>query len=182
MAKKQNSNSLGSDGSSPRWSALKKTLRPYVTGLVPIFVLAHFGAHSVGAMMNPLMPMIRSNLGWNLAQSGLVMSAFTITNGFSQLPAGWLADRIGARFMVLLSITGVAAAGFLIGFSSSLTGLIVLLALAGIMGGGYHPASTAAISNAVPAENRGRALGIHLIGGTSAFWALPLLIAPIAAK
>src|SRR3989338_9461464 len=101
------------------WRKILNSLRPFFTGLVPIFILAHFGHHSVGAMMNPLMPMIREDLGLNLTQSGLVMSAFTITNGFAQLPAGWLADRVGVRVMILLSITGVAAAGFFIGFSNS---------------------------------------------------------------
>ena len=157
-------------------------LRPFISGLVPHFILAHFGHHgAVGAMLNPLMPMIRSDLGLNLTQSGFLMSAFTITNGFAQLPAGWLADRLGARFMVMLAITGVATAGFLISFTHSLIPLVILLVLAGILGGGYHPASAAAISSSVPAEYRGRALGAHLIGGTSAFWILPLLIAPLAA-
>jgi len=163
------------------WRKILNSLRPFFTGLVPIFILAHFGHHSVGAMMNPLMPMIREDLGLNLTQSGLVMSAFTITNGFAQLPAGWLADRVGVRVMILLSITGVAAAGFFIGFASSYIWLIIFLIIAAIMGGGYHPAAASAISSAVPAEYRGRALGVHLIGGTSAFWALPLIIAPIAA-
>ena len=152
-----------------------------MTGLVPIFILAHFSHHGIGAMLNPLMPMIRSDLGLNLTQSGLLMSAFTITNGFAQLPAGWLADRVGARFMILLAITGVAAAGFLVGFSSTLLMLVPLLVLIALMGGGYHPAAATAISSSVPAAIRGRALGIHLIGGTSAFWIIPLIIAPIAA-
>ena len=167
-------------GAAPKKSIFM-SLRPFITGLVPIFILAHFGHHSVGAMMNPLMPMIREDLRLNLTQSGLIMSAFTITNGFAQLPAGWLADRLGTRFMILLSITGVAAAGFFIGFSNSYIGLIIWLVIAAVMGGGYHPAAASAISAAVPAEYRGRALGVHLIGGTSAFWALPLIIAPIAA-
>lgn len=173
--------SKSSPGARFSLNSIWNFIRPYLSGLVPIFILAHFGHHSVGAMMNPLMPMIREDLGLNLTQSGLVMSAFTITNGFAQLPAGWLADRLGTRVMILLSISGVAAAGFFIGFSNSYIGLIIGLIAAAIMGGGYHPAAAAAISNAVPAEYRGRALGVHLIGGTSAFWAVPLIIAPIAA-
>ena len=181
MAHKQDLNS-NYPGTGFKMSIIRKlNLRPFISGLVPLFVLAHFGHHGVGAMMNPLMPMIRSDLGLNLTQSGLLMSAFTITNGFAQLPAGWLADRFGARFMVMLSITGVAVAGLFIGFSNSFATLVIFLVIAAIMGGGYHPASAAAISSAVPSEYRGRALGIHLIGGTSAFWILPLIIAPIAA-
>ena len=179
MANKQDLSSANT-GNGSRMSLLRK-LRPFFAGLVPLFILAHFSYHGVGAMLNPLLPMIRSDLGLNLTQSGLIMSAFTVTNGFAQLPAGWLADRLGARFVILLAITGVAVTGFLIGFSNSLTALVVLLVIVALLGGGYHPAAAAAISSAVPAEYRGRALGIHLIGGTSAFWIIPLVIAPIAA-
>lgn len=108
------------------------------------------------------------------------MSAFSITNGISQLPAGWLADRFGSRLMVLVSVSGVALVGLLIGISHSYIALLVFLVLAAILGGGYHPASVAAISLSVPSGYRGRAFGFHLIGGSSAFWIVPLLAAPIA--
>ena len=124
--------------------------------------------------------MIRTDLGLSYTQAGLVMSAFALTSGVSQLPAGWLADRFGARLMVLLGVTGVAIAGFLIGLSNSYIALIVLLVLAAIVGGGYHPASAAAISSSVPSEYRGRALGLHFVGGSSAFWVMPLVATPIA--
>jgi MFS family permease len=177
-----NSQDLNSDSSgSGNKVAGKSGLRPFISGIVPLFVVAHFGHHGVGAMMRPLLPMIRSDLGLNLTQAGYIMSAFTLTNGLIQLPAGWLADRLGARLMVLLSITGVAVAGFFIGFSNSFASLVIFLVLSAIMGGGYHPASVAAISASVAPEFRGRSLGVHLIGGTSAFWLIPLLVTPIAA-
>lgn len=132
-------------------------------------------------MLNPLMPMIRTELGLNYTQAGVVISAFSVTSGISQLPAGWLADRFGARVMVLLSVTGVATAGLLVGLTRTYEALIAFLVLAALMGGGYHPSATAAISSFVPAERRGRALGLHLIGGSSTFWVVPLIAAPIAA-
>jgi FSR family fosmidomycin resistance protein-like MFS transporter len=131
-------------------------------------------------MLNPLMPMIRTELSLNYTQAGVVISAFSITSGISQLPAGWLADRFGARLMVLLSVSGVATAGLAVGLSHTYELLIAFLVLAALMGGGYHPSSTAAISSFVPAERRGRALGLHLIGGSSTFWIVPLIAAPIA--
>ena len=85
-----------------------------------------------------------------------------------------------SKWMVLLGVTGVALTGFFIGFSSSFVTLVIFLAVSAIIGGGYHPASTAAISLSVPSEYRGRALGIHTIGGGSSFWMVPLLAAPIA--
>ncbi len=134
----------------------------------------------VGAMLNPLMPMIRNDLGLNYTQAGIVISAFSITGGISNLPAGWLADRLGTRLMIFISVSGVAVAGFLIGLSNSYITLVVFLVLAALLGGGYHPASGTAISTFIPPDRRGRALGLHLIGGTASFWVVPLLAAPIA--
>jgi MFS family permease len=143
-------------------------------------MLAHFGHHVVGAMLRPLMPMIRTDLGLSYTQSGFVLSAFAITAGFSQLPAGWLADRFGPRSMVVVGVSGVAVVGLLIGLSHSFVALIAFLVLAAILGGGYHPASVSAISALTQPERRGRALGLHLIGGSSTFWVIPLIAAPIA--
>ena len=155
--------------------------KPFFTGLLPLFLIAHFGHHVVGAMLNPFMPMIRDELALNYTQIGLVISAFSITTGISQLPAGWLADRFGARLMIAISVSGVALAGLLAGLSHSYLALIIFLVIAALLGGGYHPAAANAISTIISPEKRGRALGLHLIGGSSAFWVVPLIAAPIAA-
>ncbi len=157
-------------------------LRPYVTGMLPLFLLAHFGHHGIGAMMNPLQPMIRNDLKLNYTQIGLMRGAFMLTGGLSQLPAGIIADKLGVRIMVLLGVTGVATSGFFLGFTHSFTWLVIFMVISAILGAGYHPASAAAISSSVREEYRGRTLGIHLIGGTCAFWIFPLIATPIAAK
>ena len=159
----------------------KFDLRPYMSGLLPLFLFAHFGHHVIGAMLRPLMPLIRTDLGLNLADAGWMMSAFAITNGISQLPAGWLADRFGTRVIILISVTGVAIAGFFIGFTNSFGMLVALLILSALLGGGYHPAAASALSASVPEQYRGRALGVHFVGGSSTMWAMPLIAAPIAA-
>jgi NNP family nitrate/nitrite transporter-like MFS transporter len=82
--------------------------------------------------------------------------------------------------MVALGVSGVAIAGLLIGLSWSYEFLIVYLVIAAILGGGYHPAATTAITATVTAQHRGRSLGLHLIGGTTSFWVVPLLATPIA--
>ena len=161
---------------------MKDRLRPYLSGLAPLFVFAHFGHHITGAMLRPLTPMIRTDLGLSYTQIGWMMSAFAITNGISQLPAGWMADKFGTRFIILMSITGVAIAGFFIGFSNSFIMLVALLILTGLLGGGYHPAAATALSASIPVEYRGRSLGVHFIGGSSTFWVIPLMAAPIASR
>ncbi len=149
-------------------------------GLLPVFVLAHFTHHLLPALLVPLMPLIRDEFALDYTKSGLLLSVFTLSYGISQLPAGWLADRIGARILITVAICGVALAGLLVGLSQTYTMMLGSLALMGVLGGGYHPASPPLISASVEPRNRGRALGIHLIGGSSSFFLAPLIAAAIA--
>jgi len=180
MTDPQDASFVSSESGSWKNAIRKINLRPFITGIFPLFVFAHFGHHVVGAMTRPLTPMIRTDLNLSYTQVGFMGMAFGLTTGLSQLPAGRIADRFGARLMVLLGVTGVAVAGFFIGFSNSFAMLVSFLVLSSLMGAGYHPASAAAISSSVPKEYLGRTLGIHLIGGTSSFWIVPLLAGPIA--
>jgi len=71
----------------------------FITGLLPLFVLAHFGHHLLTALPIPLSPMIRSDFSLDYTFAGLVISAFNLAYGIGQLPGGWLADRFGPRIM-----------------------------------------------------------------------------------
>ena len=143
-------------------------------------MLAHFGHHLLTALPIPLTPFIRDDFALDYTQAGLVVSAFTLAYGIGQLPAGWVADRIEPRIVVTIGICGVAVAGFLVGLSQTYILLIVFLALMGIAGGGYHPAAPAIIASSVEPEKRGRALGLHMIGGSASFFLAPLIAAAIA--
>ena len=156
-------------------------MRRLFSGVLPLFIIAHFGHHLLTALPIPLLPLIRSDFGLDYTQSGLVISAFSLSYGVGQLPAGWLADRIGPRIMITVGICGVAVAGFLVGLSQTYIMMIVFLALMGLAGGGYHPASPSLISASVEPKNRGRALGVHMIGGSASFFLAPLIAAVIAA-
>ena len=144
-------------------------------------MLAHFGHHLLTALPVPLLPFIRDDFALDYTQSGLVISAFSLSYGIGQLPGGWLADRIGPRILITVGICGVAVAGFLVGLSPNYMMLLVFLVLMGVAGGGYHPSASPLISGAVRAENRGQALGFHLIGGSGSFFVAPLIAAAIAA-
>ena len=144
-------------------------------------MLAHFGHHLLTALPIPLLPLIRNDFALDYTQSGLVVSAFSLAYGGSQLPAGWLADRISRRLLITIGICGVAVAGLLIGLSQTFTLLIIFLALMGIVGGGYHPSAAPLVSAAVEPQNQGRALGLHLIGGSASHFLAPLIAAAIAA-
>ena len=143
-------------------------------------MLAHFGHHLLTALPTPLLPLIRGEFALDYTQAGLVVSAFSLSYGIGQLPAGLLADRIGPRILITMGICGVALAGFLVGLSQTYIMLIVFLALMGLAGGGYHPSAAPLISASVESGKRGRALGLHMIGGSGSFFLAPLVAAAIA--
>jgi len=143
-------------------------------------VLAHFGHHLLAALLIPLLPFIRDDFALDYTQAGWLLSAFLVSYGIGQLPAGWLADRIGSRAVITIGVVGVGLSGLLVGLSPTYIVMIVLLVLLGATGGGYHPASAPLISAAVEPKNRGRALGIHQIGGSASFFLTPLIAVAIA--
>ena len=144
-------------------------------------MVAHFAHHLLTALPVPLLPLIRDDFSLGYTQAGLVVAAFSLSYGIGQLPAGWLADRIGPRVLLTIGILGVAIAGMLVGLSRTFVLMIVFLALMGIAGGGYHPSAAPLISASVEPQNQGRALGLHLIGGSGSFFLAPLAATAIAA-
>lgn len=161
-------------------SAAPPSKRLLFTGLLPFFVIAHFVHHLLTSITVPLLPMIRSDFGLDYTQSGLVISAFNLAYGFGQLPAGLLADRIGPRILITVGICGVALAGFFVGVVQTFPLMIFFLALMGVLGGGYHPASPPLISSFVEPRMQGQALGLHVIGGGASYFLAPLIATAIA--
>jgi ACS family glucarate transporter-like MFS transporter len=102
--------------------------------------------------------------------------------GVSQLPGGWLSDRISPRILVTLGISGVSLAGLMAGLSPNYMLLATSLIMLGLLGGGYHPSSAPLISASIEPGKRGRALGLHQIGGTASYFLAPLIAVGIASS
>jgi FSR family fosmidomycin resistance protein-like MFS transporter len=151
------------------------------SGLLPLFMLAHFAHHMVNSLAVPLLPMIRQDFGLDYTRSGLLVAALTVPYGLSQFPAGWLADRVGAPLLLTIGISGVAIAGLLAGLSPDYSFLFVCFVAMGVAGGGYHPAAPPLISAAVEPKNLGRAMGLHMVTGSAPFFLAPLIAVGLAA-
>ena len=108
----------------------------FFTGLLPLFVLAHFLHHVMTALLTPLLPFIRNDFALNYTQDGWLLMSYNLAYGIGQLPGGWLADRIGNRIVLTIGVAGIAVIGLLIGLAPNLVILIALLAILGLAGGG----------------------------------------------
>ena len=125
------------------------------------------------------MPLIRNEFNLSYTKSALISSVFAWTYGTAQIPAGFLADRIGTRILLIIGICGVAIGGILVGLSTTYVMLLAFLILMGILGGGYHPAAAPMVS-AVAGKDRGRALGFHEAGASASFLITPFIATAIA--
>jgi FSR family fosmidomycin resistance protein-like MFS transporter len=137
--------------------------------------MAHFGHHLLTALPNPLLPAIRTEFVLSYTQASFVTLSFALAGGAGQIPSGRLADRINPAILIAIGTLGVAVGGILVGISQTYVMLLVFLVLMGLMTGGYHPASTPLILSSVEPKVRGRALGLHLLGGNSSFFVAPII-------
>jgi MFS family permease len=147
---------------------------------LPFFIGAHATHHLLTALPSAMQGYWQDDFNLNKSQLGGISSAFALASGLAQLPTGWLADRLGPTILITIGVLGVGIGGLLIGLSQSYVMLMVFMVFMGLMAGGYHPASTPLISMTVPQDQRGRALGFHLIGGNTSFFLAPLIAAAVA--
>ncbi len=141
------------------------------------FTTAHFSHHVSNSILNPLLPFIRDSFALTYGQSGWLVSAFAVALGFSNAPIGMLADRFGARLVVVggLMLTGLVSAA--VALSGSYWQLFGLLILLGLVSGSYHAPASALMARVYPASSRGAALGLHITGGHLSFFVVPAVAA-----
>jgi DHA1 family multidrug resistance protein-like MFS transporter len=111
------------------------------------------------SVMLPLLPIYLHRRGASDATVGLVIASFFAAGVVFQYPAGWLADRIGRRAVLLggLALFGVASIGF--AFPVSPFVYLLLRFVQGAGAGAAQVAALAIIASTVPLERRGRAFG-----------------------
>ena len=88
--------------------------------------------------------------------------------------AGWLADRMGRKAPLMISILWYSVCNFIAGFSPSFTFLFFFRALLGIGMGAEWPAGAALAMESWPARSRGFMSGILQARGASASRCRPL--------
>jgi predicted MFS family arabinose efflux permease len=114
----------------------------------------------------PFLPVIARGLGLPLETASLLVGVRSLA-GMTSPFYGWLSDRIGRRGVMLGGLLALAGGAFLLAQPAAVSafrlGPIVALAafvLLGLSKAAFDPAMQAYISDAVPYERRGRALGI----------------------
>ncbi len=112
-------------------------------------------------------PAIKADLGLSDSQMGLVFSAFTLAYALFEIPAGWLADRFGARSTLSRVVVWWSFFTAATGLASGLGSLLALRFLFGMGEAGMFTGAAQAFGRWLPVAERGRAFGLTLM--TAAF-------------
>lgn len=102
---------------------------------------------------------ISSELGLDKVEMGLLLSAFSLTYAFAQLPMGALLDKFGARIMLGIGLLCWSAAQLTGGLVHTFRQLFITRLILGVSEAPQFPAAAKSIAEWYNIKERGRAMG-----------------------
>lgn len=148
--------------------------------VIPLFTMTHFSHHLSTGVLVPLLPLLRQDFGLNYFQSGVLVSSFSLSYGFGQVPMALLADRFSRRSLIVLGLIGTSLSAIAVGLTNAYWQMIPCFIALGLLGATYHAPASSFLSQSVPPDQRGRSLGTHIIGGSASFLLTPPMAVYIA--
>jgi MFS family permease len=148
------------------------TLRTSLRALPPAAWVLFFGTflNKFGSFVVPFLALYLTRQGYTMAQAGTAIGAYGAGNVLATLLGGVLADRIGRRRTIVLSMLSGAASMLLLSQARGLPVILACSALAGLTGELYRPASSALLADLVPTGDRVTAFSAYRMA-INAGWA-----------
>ncbi len=128
------------------------------------------------ALLVPLLPFIKEDMGLSFTQVGLLRSVFSGASAVLQIPAGFLAESVGEFWLLILGNVWVAAGLIAMALSSVFALLVLTSGVGGLGGGTQHPLASSMVSRAYDERGRATAVGTVNFAGD-----LGKMIAPLVA-
>jgi YNFM family putative membrane transporter len=128
--------------------------------------IAGFACFAMLYAPQPLLPLLAEVFTVSPATASLAVSAGTLTLALMLIPASVLADRIGRRPLMQISLAASALFALLAAFAQDFTQLLVLRGLLGAALAGVPAAALAYLGEEIAPAAQGRAIGLY-IGGNA---------------
>jgi DHA2 family multidrug resistance protein len=113
---------------------------------------------------NVALPHIQGSLSAAQDQIAWVLTSYIVAVAIMTPLTGWLAGRLGIKYVFLFSVAGFTLASALCGSATSLTQLVVYRLLQGACGAGLVPLSQSVLMQINPPERHGQAIAVWGIG------------------
>ncbi len=135
-----------------------------------------------GTFVVPFLALYLTHLGYTLADAGLAIGAYGVGNLIASFLGGHLADTIGRRKTILLSMFSGAVTLMLLSQARTLPFILSFAALTGLASEFYRPACSALLTDLVPPHLRVTAFATYRMA-FNAGWAIgPATAGLLAAK
>jgi MFS family permease len=153
-----------STGNSTLIESLKSLPRP-----VWILYLGTF-LNKFGAFVIPFLALYLTRQGYTIKEAGIALTAYGVGHVIATAVGGHLADSIGRRNTIALSMLSAAACMLLLSQVRDYHLLLLATALTGFTAELYRPASSALLADLVPPEQRVTAYSAYRLA-LNAGWA-----------
>ena len=154
---------------------LKTIFRQWGGGTAVFFGYTHLSHDLCTGLLTALLPLIKESLGLNYLQSGILLSAYTITSGLSQFPGGWIGDRWRRNIVIAVGLGGISLMSVAVGLSPAYYPMLFILVVMGIFTGAYHPSAVSLLSGYYDESKRGKVIALHMAGGSIGYAMGPIL-------
>lgn len=141
----------------------------------------HFMSHFYNLTLPLLITFLAVDYGFNPAQLGVFIAAFSTSAAAAQLPVGFLVDKIGAHAILFSGLTLEALSIGGMAFANSYSMLVMCAVSAGLGHSVFHPADYAIMNSSIDESRIGRAFSMHTVTGTAGSALAPVMITFLAA-
>lgn len=141
----------------------------------------HFMSHFYSLTLPPLFPFLKNAFGVSYTELGVMMALMGGATAVSQVPVGFLVDRLGARVVLTAGLIVIALGFGLVGLAPSFEAVLVLVTLAAIGNSVFHPADYAILNSSITPARMGRAFSVHTFSGHLGTAAAPVTMILLSA-
>ena len=141
---------------------------------------AHGISHFYQLVLPPLFPILHFEEGYSFTELGLLIAIFYLVSGVVQPLAGFLVDRIGPRSVLYFGIALASLACSAYALADNLNAFIVLVIVAGVGNGVFHPADYTVLSHNVSERRVGKGFSFHAFGGYIGYAIAPVVMVTLA--
>jgi DHA2 family multidrug resistance protein len=113
---------------------------------------------------NVALPHIQGAMSASQDQIAWVLTSYIVSAAIMMPLTGWLAGRLGIKYVFLASVIGFTVASALCGAATSLTQLVFYRMLQGICGAALVPLSQSVLFSINPVHRHGQAMAVWGIG------------------
>ena len=122
-----------------------------------------------GSFVSIFLILYLRKLGYSIPQAGLVISTYGIGNVIASGLGGYMADRLGRRNTIAISMFSSAAAMMLLSQARGLPMIVAATILAGAATELYRPASSALLADLVPEDLRVTGFAVYRLAINAGF-------------